>query len=80
VKLPEWTRSDRMAWPPAKNSLAVAVATSLSPPPDPRFSADWAAARERDNAQRKREEERRLKKEAAREVARRRAYEAGLRR
>jgi hypothetical protein len=80
VKLPEWKHSGRMAWPPPKAPLAVVLAASMTPPPDPRFSADWAAARERDNARRKQEEERRAKEEEARQVESKRAYEGSLRR
>jgi hypothetical protein len=80
VKLPEWKHSGRMAWPPPKVPLAVVMAGSMTPPRDPRFSADWAAARERDNARRKQEEERRAEEEAEREAERRPAYEASLRR
>jgi hypothetical protein len=42
-----WTHSDRMIWPPPKIPLSVLVAASI-----PRFSTDWAAAREKDKARR----------------------------
>jgi hypothetical protein len=47
VKLPDWSHSDRMIWPPPKIPLSVLVAASIS-----RFSSDWAAAREKDKARR----------------------------
>jgi hypothetical protein len=47
VKLPDWSHSDRLVWPPPKIPLSVLVAASI-----PRFSSDWAAARENDKAQR----------------------------
>jgi hypothetical protein len=80
LQLPDWTNSDRLVWPPPKTPLSVVMANSMTPPPDARFSANWAAARERDNARRKQEEERRAKEEIAREAESKRAYEASLRR
>ena len=35
VKLPEWTHSDRMAWPPPKIPLGVLMAMSMVPQHDP---------------------------------------------
>jgi hypothetical protein len=32
--------------------LSTALPTSMTPPPDPRFSGDWAAAGEKDKARR----------------------------
>jgi hypothetical protein len=80
VKLPDWSQSDRMIWPPRKVPLSVIVATSMMPPPDPRFSADWAMAREKDMARRKQTEKRRAEQQAERDAEKRRAYEANLRR
>ncbi len=65
MKLPEWEDSGRLAWPP---------------PHDPRFSADWAAAREQDRARRAAKEKRWEEEEAARQEANKKAYEARLRR
>jgi hypothetical protein len=45
VRLPSWTHSDHMAWPPPRTPLAALVAAAMTPPHDPRFTADWAAAR-----------------------------------
>jgi hypothetical protein len=47
VKLPDWSQSDRMIWPPPKIPLSVLVAASI-----PRFGSDWAAAHEKDKARR----------------------------
>ena len=69
-----------MAWPPLQTPLAVLVAASMTPPHDPRFSADWAAAREKDITRRAASEARWAEEEAARQVASRSAYEASLRR
>jgi hypothetical protein len=80
VKLPEWKHTGRMAWPPPKVPLAVVFAASMTPPPDPRFSADWAAAREQDMARRAATETRWAKEEEDRHAKSRRAYEASLRR
>jgi hypothetical protein len=52
----------------------------MTPPHDPRFTADWAAARQQDMARRVATETRRAEEEAARQVASRQAYEASLRR
>jgi hypothetical protein len=79
LKLPDWHNGNRLVWPPPKTPLAVMVAESMTPPPDPRFSADWAAPRERENARRKQEGERRAQEETERQAERRRTYEASLR-
>jgi hypothetical protein len=44
--------SDRMAWPEPKIPLGVQVAALIAPQHGPRFSADWAAARAKDDARR----------------------------
>ena len=80
VKLPDWANSDRMVWPPPQAPLAALLAASMAPPPDARFTANWAAARERDQARRAAAEERWAEEEASRQVASRIAYEASLRR
>lgn len=80
VKLPDWTNSGRMAWPLPKMPLAVAVAQAMAPPPDARFGANWAAAREQDMARRAATEARWAKDEEAHQAESRRAYEASLRR
>ena len=41
-----------MAWPPPVTPMAVLVAEAMAPPPDARFTANWAAAREKDVARR----------------------------
>ena len=80
VKLPEWTDSGRLAWPPPKIPLGALVAAAMTPPHDLRYTGDWAAAREQDMARRAAGEARRAEEEAARQVASRTAYEASLRR
>ena len=79
AKLPDWTHSDRMAWPPPQTPLGVLLAASMAPPPDARFTANWAAARERDQARRAAVEARWAKEEEARQAESRRTYEASLR-
>jgi hypothetical protein len=80
VRLPNWEHSDHMDWPPPKIPLGALVAAAMAPPHDLRFSADWAAARQKDLARRAATETRRAEEEAARQVASRDAYEASLRR
>ena len=69
-----------MALPPPKTFLGVLVAAAMTPSHDPRFSANWAAAREKDNERRAMTEARWNEEEAARQVASRKAYEGSLRR
>ena len=80
VKLPEWKDSGRLAWPPPKPPLGALVAAAMTPPHDPRFTADWAAAREQDMARRAAAEARWAKEEEARQAQSKRTYEASLRR
>jgi hypothetical protein len=80
AKLPNWEHSDHMTWPPPKPPLGALVAAAMTPPHDPRFTADWAAARQQDMARRAAAEARRAEEEASRQVASRNAYEAFLRR
>ena len=68
VKLPDWANSDRMVWPPPQAPLAALLAASMAPPPDAHFTANWAAARERDQARRAAVEARWLKEEEARQM------------
>jgi hypothetical protein len=80
MKLPGWTQSDRMIWPPPEVPLAVLVAEAMRPPDDPRFGPNWGAAREQDMARRAATEARWAKEEEARQAESRRTYEASLRR
>jgi hypothetical protein len=80
LKLPTFASGQRLAWPPQQPSLAAVFAMSMVPPPDPRYTADWAAALEKDNARRAATETRWAEEEAARQAESRRAYEASLRR
>ena len=80
VRLPSWTHSDHMAWPPPKPPLGALVAAAMTPPHDPRFTADWAAAREQDKARRAATETRWAEEEAARQEAGKKVYERSLRR
>jgi len=80
VQLPDWANSSRMVWPPPQPALAVMVAMSMVPPHDPRYTADWAAELEKDNARRAATEKRWGEEEAARQAESKRQYEASLRR
>lgn len=80
VKLPDWADSDRMVWPPPQAPLAALLAASMVPPPDAQFTANWAAAREKDVARRADAEARWAKEKEMRQAESRRAYEASLRR
>jgi hypothetical protein len=80
LKLPDFDHSDRMAWPSLQPSLAESYAMSMMAPHDPRYSADWAAELEKDQARRAATEARWAEDEAARQAKSRRDYEASLRR
>ena len=80
IQLPDWENSSRMVWPPPQPSLAAVFAMSMVPSHDPRYTADWAAALEKDNARRAATEARWADEEAARQAESRRVYEASLRR
>jgi hypothetical protein len=80
VQLPDWTNSEKMVWPPPQPSLAAVLAMSMVPSHDPRYTADWAAALEKDNARRAATETRWAEEEAARQAESRAGYEASLRR
>jgi hypothetical protein len=68
-----------MAWPQQRsNDFAVAVAASLMPPHDPRYSGDWWKYTEADNAERRRLAERRAAEAEAERAAARQHYEATL--
>lgn len=78
LRIPDFEKSDQTAWPRKELSLAAAYAMSMVPKHDHRYSADWAAAREHDNARRAQEEKRQAEEHAKRDAQRRRAYEASL--
>ena len=80
VQLCDWADSERLIWPPRQPALAALYAKSMVPLHDPRYTADWAAELEKDNARRAATEARWAEEEAAREAESRRAYEASLRR
>jgi predicted transcriptional regulator len=80
LKLPTFAPGQRLAWPPPQPSIAALYAMSMVPPHDPRYTADWAAELEKDNARRAATEKRWGEEEAARQAESRRAYEASLRR
>lgn len=80
VRLPDFGLSDRMAWPTPQPPLAAKLAALMTPSHDPRFSANWAAARQKDNERRATTEARWEEEEAARQEASKKAYEASLRR
>ena len=79
VKLPNWTESERMAWPPPVTPKSVLVAEAMAPPPDARFTANWAASREKDTVRRAAVEARWAKRKRVRRRAgkpTKRAYDA----
>jgi hypothetical protein len=79
VRLPDYQRSDHMAWPVLRpNDLAVAVAESMKPPHDLRFTNRWWEAAEADAAARRQIAERRAAEQHAADAARRADYERGL--
>jgi hypothetical protein len=80
VQLCDWADSERLIWPPQQPSIAALYAMSMAPPHDPRYTADWAAELEKDNARRAATEKRWGEEEAARQAESRLRYEAGLRR
>ena len=80
LKLPDFDHSDQIAWPSLQPSLAASYAMSMMAPHDPRYSADWAAELEKDQARRAATEARWAEDEAARQAKSRRDYEASLRR
>jgi hypothetical protein len=80
IRLPEWEESDRLAWPPPTPSFAATYATTMVPPSDPRYSADWWKFIDQNNAERAKITQRRQQDEEQRQLESRRAYEASLRR
>jgi hypothetical protein len=55
--------SASLAWPPPRPSFAAAFAMSMIPRNDHRYTADWTAARDEDNARRLKTEKRWTKEE-----------------
>jgi hypothetical protein len=80
MKAPDWTQSDHMAWPPPRTPLAALIAAAMTPPHDPRFTADWAAARQRDEERRAATETRWAEEDGALQEAGKKVYERSLRR
>jgi hypothetical protein len=80
LKLPDWKRSDHMAWPPPRTPLAALVAAAMTPPHDLRYTGEWAAAREQDKARRTATETRWAEEEVARQEESKKLYERSLRR
>ena len=78
--LSNWTESDRMAWPPPVTPMSVLVAEAMAPPPDARFTANWAASREKDTVRRAAVEARWAKRKRVRRRSKENPYEASLRR
>jgi hypothetical protein len=78
VQLCGWADSERLIWPPPQSSLAVMVAMSMAPPHNPRFTADWGAEVEKDNARRAETEASWAAQEATRQAESKRDYEASL--
>jgi hypothetical protein len=77
IRLPDW--DGQISWPPQQpNELAVAVAASMMPPHDVRFTSRWYEAVEADNAERRQLAERRVAEQEAEQVAARQRYETSL--
>jgi hypothetical protein len=78
LRLPDWRNSERMVWPPRQPSPGVMIAESMLPNRDPRYTADWAAAKDAEIAARRAEEQQCIADEAARSAESKREYEASL--
>jgi hypothetical protein len=79
IRLPDWERSDQMLWPVLRpNDFAVAVAESMKPPHDLRFTNRWWEVAEADRAERLRLAERRDAQQQADAAQARADYERTL--
>jgi hypothetical protein len=79
LRLPDWTESNRLAWPPPQTPAAVLLAGSVAATHDPRrYSADWREALREETDRRVAEEQKRLEQEAARVAEDKTAYERSL--
>ncbi len=79
LKLPSWTESNRLIWPPPTTPASVMVAGSVAAVHDPRrYSADWREAPREETDRRVAEEEKRIADEAARVTEDKAVYERSL--
>ncbi len=78
LKLPSWTESNKLAWPPPARPVGVVLAEAMSGDVDPRYSAHWREALREQADRRIADEQRRLADEAARTAQEQRDYESFL--
>jgi len=78
LKLPSWTESNKLAWPPPARPLGVVLAEAMSGDADPRYSAHWREALREETDRRIADEQRRIADEAARTAQEKRDYETWL--
>ncbi len=76
LKLPDWSESNKLAWPPSAPTAGLVLATAVAPAFDRRYSADWYQALAEDTKRRKLDERQRIADEASRETESRRVYES----
>jgi hypothetical protein len=77
LRLPDFTHSDKLVWPPREVPASVLFAQAL-PSDHPRFSGDWHKYQTEDVERRRVEEQLRVEEEAAAQEANRREYERSL--
>jgi hypothetical protein len=78
LKLPSWTESNKLAWPPPARPVGVVLAEAMSGDADPRYSAHWREALREETDRRIADEQRRIADEAARTAQEKRDYESWL--
>jgi len=78
LKLPSWTESNKLAWPPPARPIGVVVAEAMSGDADPKCSANWREALREETDRRIADEQRRIADEAARTAREKQEYEAWL--
>ena len=78
LKLPSWTASNKLAWPPPARPLGVVLAEAMSGDADPRYSAHWREALREETDRRIADEQRRIADKAARTTQEKRDYESWL--
>jgi hypothetical protein len=79
LKIPSFTESSRLSWPPRETPAAVLLAESIASQGDPRrHSGEWYQVLAEDVERRKAEEAQRIADEQRRVAEDRRAYEASL--
>ena len=78
LKLPSWTESNKLAWPPPARPVGVVLAEAMSGNADPRYSAHWREALREETDRRIADEQRRIADEAARIAQEKQDYESWL--